>query len=103
MKKIVFLDEYSIAGRNLDKITSQGEYIAYENTTKEQVVERLKGATIAITNKVVTDGEAMPALLRTFLLGLAIVPLTLILCNVMFNFSFLVSLCPFHLKSVYSS
>ena len=59
MKKIVFLDEYSIAGRNLDKITSQGEYIAYENTTKEQVVERLKGATIAITNKVVIDGEAM--------------------------------------------
>ena len=59
MKKIVFLDEYSIAGRNLDKITSQGEYIAYENTTKEQVVERLKDATIAITNKVVIDGEAM--------------------------------------------
>lgn len=59
MKKIVFLDEYSIAGRSLEKITSQGEYIAYENTTKEQVVERLKGATIAITNKVVIDGEAM--------------------------------------------
>lgn len=33
--------------------------------------------------RVFTDGEAMPALLRTFLLGLAIVPLTLILCNVM--------------------
>lgn len=59
MKKIVFLDEYSIAGRSLEKITSQGEYIAYENTTKEQVVERLKGATIAITNKVVIDGETM--------------------------------------------
>lgn len=59
MKKIVFLDEYSIAGRSLEKITSQGEYIAYENTAKEQVVERLKGATIAITNKVVIDGEAM--------------------------------------------
>ena len=59
MKKIVFLDEYSIAGRNLDKITSQGEYVAYENTKKEDVVERLKGATIAITNKVVIDGEAM--------------------------------------------
>ena len=59
MKKIVFLDEYSIAGRSLEKITSQGEYIAYENTTKEQVVERLKGATIAITNKVVIDGDAM--------------------------------------------
>jgi glycerate dehydrogenase len=59
MKKIVFLDEYSIAGRSLEKITSQGEYIAYENTKKEDVVERLKGATIAISNKVVIDGEAM--------------------------------------------
>ena len=59
MKKIVFLDEYSIAGRSLDKITSQGEYIAYENTAKEQVVERLKGAEIAITNKVLIDGDAM--------------------------------------------
>lgn len=59
MKKIVFLDEYSIAGRDLSKITSQGEYTAYENTAKEQVVERLQGADIAITNKVVIDGEAM--------------------------------------------
>jgi glycerate dehydrogenase len=59
MKKIVFLDEYSIAGRGLEKITSQGEYIAYENTAKEQVVERLKGADIAITNKVLIDGNAM--------------------------------------------
>jgi len=33
--------------------------------------------------RVFTDGEAMPALWRTFLLGLIIVPLTLVLCNVM--------------------
>ena len=59
MKKIVFLDEYSIAGRDLSKITSQGEYVAYENTRKEEVVERLKGADVAITNKVLIDGEAM--------------------------------------------
>ena len=59
MKKIVFLDEYSIAGRSHQKITSQGEYIAYDFTKKEEVVERLKGANIAITNKVVIDGEAM--------------------------------------------
>lgn len=59
MKKIVFLDEYSIAGCDLSKITSQGEYVAYENTAKEQVVERLQGADIAITNKVLIDGEAM--------------------------------------------
>ena len=59
MKKIVFLDEYSIAGRDLSSITSQGEYVAYENTRKEDVVERLKGADVAITNKVLIDGEAM--------------------------------------------
>lgn len=59
MKKIVFLDEYSIAECDLSKITSQGEYTAYENTAKEQVVERLQGADIAITNKVLIDGDAM--------------------------------------------
>jgi glycerate dehydrogenase len=59
MSKIVFLDEYSIAGRDLSSITSQGEYVAYENTRKEEVVERLKGADVAITNKVLIDGEAM--------------------------------------------
>jgi glycerate dehydrogenase len=59
MKKIVFLDEYSIAGRDLSKISSQGEYIAYNNTAKEDVVERLKGADIAITNKVMIDGDIM--------------------------------------------
>ena len=59
MKKIVFLDEYSIAGRDLSKITSQGEYIAYNNPAKEDVVERLKGADIAITNKVMIDGDIM--------------------------------------------
>ena len=59
MKKIVFLDEYSIAGRDLSKIKSMGEYVAYDNTSKEQVVERLKGADIAITNKVLIDGDSM--------------------------------------------
>lgn len=59
MKKIVFLDEYSIAGRGLSKIKSMGEYVAYDNTSKEQVVERLKGADIAITNKVLIDGDSM--------------------------------------------
>lgn len=59
MSKIVFLDEYSIAGRDLQSITREGEYTAYENTSKEQVVERLKDADIAITNKVLIDGEAM--------------------------------------------
>ena len=36
--KIVFLDEYSICGRNIDSIKSLGEYIGYETTTPDQVV-----------------------------------------------------------------
>lgn len=59
MSKIVFLDEYSVAGRDLQSIIREGEYIAYNNTTKDQVVERLKDTDIAITNKVLIDGEAM--------------------------------------------
>ena len=59
MNKIVFLDEYSVAGRDISKISSQGDYIAYDNSRREEVVERLKGANVAITNKVVIDGDAM--------------------------------------------
>lgn len=71
MKKIVFLDEYSIAGCDLSSITSQGDYVAYENTRKEEVVERLKDADIAITNKVLIDGEAMRQLPRLKLICVA--------------------------------
>lgn len=59
MRKIVFLDEYSIAGRDMSKIAAMGEYVAYDNTPKEEVVERLRGAEIAISNKVIISGEAM--------------------------------------------
>lgn len=47
----------------MSKVSKQGDYTAYENTRKEDVVERLKGATIAISNKVMIDGEAMRQLL----------------------------------------
>lgn len=59
MRKIVFLDEYSIAGRDMSKIAAMGEYVAYDNTRKEEVVERLRGAEIAISNKVMISDEAM--------------------------------------------
>ena len=71
MKKIVFLDEYSIAGRDISAIASQGEYVAYEYTRKEEVIERLKDADIAITNKIVIDGEAMRQLPRLKLICIA--------------------------------
>lgn len=56
------MDEYSVAGRDLTAIKTLGDYTAYENTAKSEVVERLQGADIAITNKVVIDAEAMRAL-----------------------------------------
>ena len=60
--KIVFLDEYSICGRNIDSIKQLGEYIGYETTTPDQVVERCKEADVVITNKVVIDAATMDSL-----------------------------------------
>ena len=40
MAKIVFLDEYSLGGNDLSSIESLGEYIGYDRTTPEQVLER---------------------------------------------------------------
>lgn len=59
MKKIVFLDEYSICDADLAAIRSLGDYTGYNNTSKDEVVERLQGAEVAISNKVVIDAEAM--------------------------------------------
>ena len=60
--KIVFLDEYSICGRNLDSIRRWGDYTGYETTSPEEVVERAKDAEIIISNKVVLDAEKIAAL-----------------------------------------
>ena len=60
--KIVFLDEYSICGRDLSRIKHHGEYIGYETTLPEEVVERCQDAEIVITNKVVLDAEKIAAL-----------------------------------------
>ncbi|MBQ5357935.1 MAG: D-2-hydroxyacid dehydrogenase [Alistipes sp.] len=60
--KIVFLDEYSICGRNIDSIKQLGEYIGYETTAPDQIVERCKEAEVVITNKVVIDAATMDSL-----------------------------------------
>lgn len=59
MKKIVFLDEYSICGRDLSAVRSLGQYVGYEDTPHELVAERLQGAEVAISNKVVIDADDM--------------------------------------------
>ena len=60
--KIVFLDEYSICGRDLSGIKHKGEYIGYQTTSPEKVLERCHDAEIVITNKVVLDAEKIAAL-----------------------------------------
>ena len=62
MAKIVFLDEYSLGNSNLSAIKSLGEYIGYDRTLPEQVVERCQGATVVITNKVYISRQIMAQL-----------------------------------------
>lgn len=60
--KIIFLDEYSICSRDLSGIKHKGEYIGYQTTSPEEVLERCHDAEIVITNKVVLDAEKIAAL-----------------------------------------
>ena len=62
MVKIVFLDEYSLGGYDLSAIKSLGEYTGYDRTTAFQTLERCKGATVVITNKVYISRETMQQL-----------------------------------------
>lgn len=60
--KIVFLDVSTIGEvPNMDEIKCLGEYAGYSFTANEQRIERLAGADVAITNKVVIDRETMTA------------------------------------------
>jgi glycerate dehydrogenase len=62
--QITFLDSQTVADlpSELAKFADIGTFTAYENTSPEQVVIRLKGANIAIVNKVVIGEEQMAAL-----------------------------------------
>ncbi len=61
-QSIVFLDAFSLGGADLSSIKRLGNYTEYHNTKPEEVVERLSGAQIAITNKVPISAEAMDQL-----------------------------------------
>lgn len=69
--KIVFLDEYSICNRDISNIKSLGEYVGYETTLPEQVVERCYDADIVITNKVVLDANTIASLPKLKLICIA--------------------------------
>ena len=61
--KAVFLDQYSICGRDTSAIARLcDQYAEYEYTRPEEVIERCKDADTVITNKVVFTAETMDAL-----------------------------------------
>ena len=60
--KIVFLDEYSVAGRDMSSVAKFGDYTGYDFTLPEQVIERCQGAEIVISNKVVLSAEILAQL-----------------------------------------
>ena len=60
--KIVFLDEYTLGGADLDAIRSLGDYTGYTKTSPEEVTERAKDAEVVIVNKVIIGEREMDAL-----------------------------------------
>ena len=62
MAKIVFLDEYSLGDMDLTPIKELGEYVGYDRTRKEQVLERCKGAEVVIANKSLLKADTLRAL-----------------------------------------
>jgi glycerate dehydrogenase len=62
--QITFLDSETVADlpSELAKFKDIGTFTAYENTSPDQVVIRLKGANVAIVNKVVIGEKEMAAL-----------------------------------------
>jgi lactate dehydrogenase-like 2-hydroxyacid dehydrogenase len=61
--KIVFLDAATL-GADVDKSVFRklGEYVSYDHTAHNQIVERLCEAQVAITNKVILDAEILSQL-----------------------------------------
>lgn len=57
--KLVFLDAITLGETNLSAFERFGEFVRYEKTTPEQTQERIAGANIVITNKVVITKEMM--------------------------------------------
>ena len=60
--KIVCLDAATLGSDvNLDVFEQFGEFVSFETTAEAERIERLKGADVVITNKVVIDKETMDA------------------------------------------
>ena len=59
--KIVYLDAYTVHPKEVDLsiFNTLGEYVAYDRTPKDLILERAKDAEVILTNKVALDREMM--------------------------------------------
>lgn len=57
--KIVCLDAATLGGADLSAFSKFGEFISYDLTPKDKVIERLKDADVAMVNKVVLDKQVL--------------------------------------------
>ena len=69
--RIVFLDEYSLGGRDLSPLKRLGEYTGYDCTEECDVVSRCADADIVISNKVSITRETMESLPNLRLIAVA--------------------------------
>ncbi|HEY3784743.1 MAG TPA: D-2-hydroxyacid dehydrogenase [Steroidobacteraceae bacterium] len=69
-QRVVFLDRASLKAR-VRKPSCASEYIEHDKTAAEQIVPRLKGATVAIINKVPLRGETLRQLPELKLIAVA--------------------------------
>lgn len=69
--KIVFLDAYTVNDADMSSVKALGEYIPYETTPEELVVERCKGADVVIANKVPLKADMLKELKDTKLICIA--------------------------------
>ena len=60
--KIVFLDEYSLAGRDLSAVKALGDYTGYDMTAPDEVAARCADTEIVVTNKVRLDAATIAQL-----------------------------------------
>ena len=57
--KIVCLDAATLGNADLSVLESAGEFIKYDLTPKDKVIERLQGADVVVLNKVVIDENVL--------------------------------------------
>lgn len=59
--KIVCLDAATLGNADLSAFREFGDFVSYDLTPKDKVIERLKGADVAMVNKVVLDEAVLNA------------------------------------------